>query len=70
MSNQITYEAVILNSYEHNGETKWRRTFIANLKPDQKQNSFSLYIPEGLSISGRVVIQEKQAKTDDQGAQQ
>lgn len=66
MSNP-TYEAVILNSFEHNGETKWNRFKIGNLKPSSDGKSFNLYIPEGLSISGRLVIQEKQDQNADQG---
>lgn len=58
------FEAIVLNSYEHNGETKWKRTFIGNLVSDKEGDGYSLFIPEGLSISGRLRIQPKQEKSD------
>lgn len=63
------FEAVILNSFEHDGEKKWRRTFIGNLVPDREDGEgYNLYIPEGVSVSGRLRIQPKQAK--DSGPEQ
>ena len=71
MSTQTNYEAVILNSYEHEGETKWRRFKIGNLKPNKDGKSFNLYIPEGITVSGRLLIQERQENPETQyGAQQ
>lgn len=56
------FEAVVLNSFEHEGETKWKRTWIGNLVPDKEGDGYSLYIPEGISVSGRLRIQPKQEK--------
>ena len=61
------FEAVVLNSFEHNGETKWKRTFIGNLVPDKEGDGYNLYIPEGISVSGRLRIQPKQEKDDGPG---
>lgn len=61
------FEAVVLNSFEHNGETKWKRNFIGNLVPDKEGDGYNLYIPEGISVSGRLRIQPKQEKDDGPG---
>lgn len=54
------FEAVVLNSYEHDGQKKWHRTFIGNLVPDKEGDGYNLYIPEGIAVSGRLRIQPKQ----------
>jgi hypothetical protein len=61
------FEAVVLNSYEHNGETKWRRTFISNVVPDKEGDGYNVYIPEGISVTGRLRIQPKQEKDEGPG---
>ncbi len=59
------FEAVILNSYEHNGEKKWKRALIGKLIPyNNGGDGFTLYIPDGLAISGRVRIQPKLERAD------
>ena len=61
--NNTAYEAVIFNRFEVDGETKWDCRFINNLRP-KDDGSFDLYIPDGLAVSGRLVIQPKQPKED------
>ncbi len=58
------YESVVLNSYVHEGEKKWKRTFIGNLVPDKNGDGFNLYIPEGISVSGRLRIQPRQEREE------
>ena len=58
------FEAVVLNSFEHDGEKKWKRTFVGNLVPDKEGDGYNLYIPEGIAVSGRLRIQPKQEKED------
>ncbi len=57
-------EAVVLNSFEHDGEKKWKRTYIGKLIPDKQGDGYNLFIPEGISVSGRLRIQPKQEKSD------
>ena len=60
-----SFEAVVLNSFDHNGEKKWKRTFIGNLLADNNGgDGYSLFIPEGISVSGRLRIQPKQEKQE------
>lgn len=59
------FEAVKFNKFEHGGETKCNRIFLGNLKPNSDGNGYRLYIPEGLSVSGEIVIQPKQSRPEE-----
>ena len=57
------WEAVAFESYEKDGEKKWKRNFICNLVPDKNGGEgFMLYIPKHMALMGRVRLQPKQEK--------
>jgi len=66
MDTDQKYEMVIFNAFEHEGEKKWDRHKICNLKPDGK-GGLVAFIPEGLAVSGRIVIQPVQEQGGDEG---
>lgn len=68
MDAQTKYEAIKLNSFEIGGETKWSRTFLANLKANDSDDGFRLYLPEGIAVSGEIIIQPKQQRQEQEQA--
>ncbi len=64
MGRNTTYEAIILNCFEHERQTKWNRISIGNLKPADDGSGYALDITNGLAISGRLIIQPVQPKRE------
>lgn len=58
------YEAVKFNSFDKNGEKVSTRHFVANVR-QLDDGVFDFFVPDGFSVSGRIVIQPKQSRSEE-----
>lgn len=65
------FNAFITEEYEdkNTGEVKTSFTRVGTAFPHKKGNGFNLVIPDGLAISGRVLITERKNKDDQPDAE-